>query len=87
MCIRDRATREEDWLRQAKRDLEHARHALGNRDYEWSCFAAQQAAVKAVKAVKALYQKLGADARKLSRSVKTRYFDKKLQIQNNCKSH
>ena len=68
------ATREEDWLRQAKRDLEHARHALEDRDYEWSCFAAQQAAVKAVKA---LYQKLGADARKLSRSVEIRYFDKK----------
>ena len=47
-------------------------------------FAAQQAAEKAVKA---LYQKLGADARKLSRSVKIRYFDKKLQIQNNCKFH
>jgi len=28
------ATREEDWLRQAKRDLEHARHALEDRDYE-----------------------------------------------------
>lgn len=53
------ATREEDWLRQAKRDLEHARHALEDGDYEWSCFAAQQAAEKAVKAV---YQKLGADA-------------------------
>lgn len=78
------ATREEDWIRQAKRDPEHARHALGDRDYEWSCFAAQQAAEKAVKA---LYQKLGADARKLSRSVKIRYFDKKLQIQNNCKFH
>ena len=49
-----------------------------------SCFAAQQAAEKAVKA---LYQKLGADARKLSRSVEIRYFDKKLQIQNNCKFH
>ena len=53
------ATREEDWLRQAKRDLEHARRALEDGDYEWSCFAAQQAAEKAVKA---LYQKLGADA-------------------------
>ncbi|MBC8521860.1 MAG: HEPN domain-containing protein [Methanomicrobia archaeon] len=53
------ATRAEDWLRQAKRDLEHARHALEDEDYEWSCFAAQQAAEKAAKA---LYQKLGADA-------------------------
>jgi len=52
-------TRHEDWLRQAKRDLEHAKHALENEEYEWSCFAAQQAAEKAIKA---LYQKLGADA-------------------------
>lgn len=48
-----------DWLRQAKRDLEHARHSVELGDYEWSCFAAQQAAEKAAKA---LYQKLGADA-------------------------
>ena len=48
-----------DWLRQAKRDLDHARHAIEDAEYEWSCFAAQQAAEKAVKA---LYQKLGADA-------------------------
>ena len=51
--------RYKDWLNQAKRDLRHARHALEDEDYEWSCFAAQQAAEKAVKA---LYQKLGADA-------------------------
>ena len=51
--------RYEDWLRQARKDLEHARHSLDNKDYEWSCFAAQQAAEKAMKA---LYQKLGADA-------------------------
>jgi HEPN domain-containing protein len=38
-----------DWLRQAKRDLEHARRALDDGDYEWSCFAAQQSAEKAVK--------------------------------------
>lgn len=52
-------SRHEDWLRQAKRDLEHARHALRDGDYEWACFAAQQGAEKAMKA---LYQKLGADA-------------------------
>jgi|GEM_PF-1644101 len=28
------ATREEYWLRQVKRDLEHARHALEDGDYE-----------------------------------------------------
>jgi len=54
------ASRHEDWWRQAEKDLEHARHALDDADYEWACFAAQQAAEKAVKA---LYQKLGASAR------------------------
>jgi len=48
-----------DWLKQAKRDVLHAKHAADAEDYEWSCFAAQQAAEKAVKAV---YQKLGAVA-------------------------
>jgi HEPN domain-containing protein len=45
------ANRSKDWLRQAQRDLTHARHALEDGDYEWSCFASQQAAEKAVKAV------------------------------------
>ncbi|HXH07111.1 MAG TPA: HEPN domain-containing protein [Vicinamibacterales bacterium] len=40
-----------DWFRQAEADLAHARHALRDRHYEWACFAAQQAAEKAVKAV------------------------------------
>jgi HEPN domain-containing protein len=43
--------RYEDWLRQAKRDLEHAKRALDNGDYEWACFAAQQSAEKGVKAL------------------------------------
>ena len=51
--------RHEDWMRQAERDLTHAEHALEDRDFEWSCFAAQQAAEKAVKA---LFQKRGAEA-------------------------
>lgn len=54
------ASRHQDWWRQAEKDLEHARHALEDADLEWACFAAQQAAEKAVKA---LYQKLGASAR------------------------
>lgn len=54
------ASRHQDWFRQAEKDLLHARHALEDADYEWACFAAQQAAEKAVKA---LYQKLGAEAR------------------------
>ena len=45
------ANRSADWLHQADRDLAHARHALEDRDYEWACFAAQQAAEKGVKAV------------------------------------
>jgi HEPN domain-containing protein len=40
-----------DWLEQAERDLRHARHAVEDADFEWSCFAAQQAAEKAVKAL------------------------------------
>ena len=42
-----------DWFRQAEADLEHARHALRDGDYEWACFAAQQAAEKAAKAAHA----------------------------------
>jgi len=53
------ATRHEDWMKQARRDLQQATILLENRGYEWACFAAQQSAEKAVKA---LFQKLGADA-------------------------
>jgi len=44
-------SREADWLRQAEADLRHARNAQEDGDFEWSCFAAHQAAEKAVKAV------------------------------------
>ncbi|OGG46584.1 MAG: DNA-binding protein [Candidatus Handelsmanbacteria bacterium RIFCSPLOWO2_12_FULL_64_10] len=50
------ASRHEDWLKQGRRDLDHARRALEDGDCEWACFAAQQGAEKAVKAV---YQKAG----------------------------
>jgi len=40
-----------DWLAQAAHDLGHARHALEDADYDWACFAAHQAAEKAVKAL------------------------------------
>jgi len=43
--------RSRDWLAQAKRDLNHAVNARKDKDFEWSCFSAQQAAEKAVKAV------------------------------------
>lgn len=39
--------RARDWWVQAEADLRHARHALEDEDYEWACFAAQQAAEKA----------------------------------------
>jgi HEPN domain-containing protein len=43
--------RHADWLRQAEADLRHARNALDDGDHEWACFAAQQAAEKALKAL------------------------------------
>jgi HEPN domain-containing protein len=46
-------SRARDWLRQAQRDLEVARTTLQAGQFDWSCFAAQQAAEKALKA---LYQ-------------------------------
>ena len=51
--------RSRDFLLQAKRDLEQARLSLREGFFEWAAFAAQQAAEKAVKAV---FQRLGAVA-------------------------
>ena len=51
--------RSRDWLDQATGDLEHARSDRERGFYEWACFSAQQAAEKAVKAV---LQKMGAEA-------------------------
>ena len=45
------AERSKDWLWQAERDLNHARNSRAAGDHEWTCFAAQQAAEKALKAV------------------------------------
>ncbi len=39
------------WFAQAVRDLKAARDSLEDGNYEWSCFQAQQAAEKAVKAL------------------------------------
>ncbi len=52
------AKRYKDWLSQAESDLEHARKSLQFGDYNWSCFAGQQSAEKAMKA---LYDFLGGD--------------------------
>ncbi len=53
------ANRSFDWLKQAERDLKHAEESreLGKR--EWACFAAHQAAGKAVEA---LHLHLGQEA-------------------------
>ncbi|GBD09720.1 hypothetical protein HRbin22_01980 [Candidatus Thermoflexus japonica] len=40
-----------DWFRQAERDLEQAEDSRRAGRHEWACFAAQQAAEKAVKAL------------------------------------
>lgn len=45
------AQRAGDWFRQAERDLEQARSSAAEHRHEWACFAAQQAAEKAVKAL------------------------------------
>ena len=43
--------RSTDWFNQALRDLEQARDSARAGRHEWACFAAQQAAEKAVKAL------------------------------------
>jgi len=47
------ASRVQDWLRQAEHDLSVARTTSAAGQHDWACFAAQQAAEKALKA---LYQ-------------------------------
>lgn len=51
--------RSKDWIDQAEGDLEHAKSDTERGFYNWACFSSQQAAKKAVKAV---FQKLGAEA-------------------------
>ena len=51
--------RSKDWLDEAKGDLEHARNDMRGGFYNWACFSAQQAAEKAIKAV---FQRMGAEA-------------------------
>ena len=43
--------RSQDWFAQAERDLEQSRASQRDGRHEWACFAAQQAAEKAVKAL------------------------------------
>jgi len=51
--------RSRDWMDQAEGDLEHAKSDMERGFYEWACFSAQQAAEKAVRAV---FQGMGAEA-------------------------
>jgi HEPN domain-containing protein len=51
--------RARDWFKQAVRDLEQAEDSRRAGRHEWACFAAQQAAEKAVKA---LHLHLGQEA-------------------------
>ena len=53
------AERSADWFRQARRDLDSARAQRTSGFFEWACFISQQASEKALKAV---LQKLGAEA-------------------------
>lgn len=52
-------SRHADWMAQAERDMEVARREAGEGYFEWACFAAHQAAEKALEAV---YQHLGGEA-------------------------
>lgn len=52
-------SRARDWFSQAVRDLEQAKDSQKAGRHEWACFAAQQAAEKAVKA---LHLHLGQEA-------------------------
>lgn len=47
--------RAQDWFRQAEKDLEQAGESQESGRHEWACFAAQQAAEKAVKALHLSY--------------------------------
>jgi len=51
--------RSKDWINEAEGDLEHAISDAESGFYNWACFSAQQSAGKAVKAV---FQKMGAEA-------------------------
>jgi HEPN domain-containing protein len=45
------SNRSGDWFKQALRDVEQARDSRASGRHEWACFAAQQAAEKAIKAL------------------------------------
>lgn len=51
--------RSKDWMDEAEGDLEHAKSDVEGKYYNWACFSSQQGAEKAIKAV---FQKMGAEA-------------------------
>ncbi len=51
--------RSKDWIEEAEGDLRHAENDLNSGFYNWACFSAQQSAEKAVKAI---FQKMHAEA-------------------------
>jgi len=51
--------RSKDWIDEAEGDLKHAKSDLEHEFYNWACFSAQQSAEKAMKAV---FQKMHAEA-------------------------
>ena len=53
------ANRSKDWFKQAEQDLDQAESSKTEGRHEWACFAAQQSAEKAVKA---LHLELGQEA-------------------------
>ncbi len=61
--------RSKDWFAQAERDLDQARSSQKEERHEWACFAGQQAAEKAVKALH-LYLKQEAWGRIVARLLR-----------------
>ncbi len=51
--------RSKDWIEESGGDLNHAKSDLKHGFYNWACFSAQQSAEKAVKAI---FQKMHAEA-------------------------
>lgn len=69
--------RSKDWITQAEKDLKTAEGLMKGESFEWSCFVAQQAAEKAVKAV---FQKSNAAAWGHSIFELMRILSKKMEV-------
>lgn len=69
--------RSKDWINQAEKDLKAVEELMKSEFFEWSCFIAQQAAKKAVKAA---FQELNAVAWGHSISDLMRILSKKVVV-------